>query len=358
MEAGTFEYWRMPKKFHDNVQLNPINAYSLATVRTSSKLQQVEKMRRKSKDKSKMASLFEKYLSKPNAVIGKPLTDENALKRMNKKFRTTFTCSQSSLQSMKRSSDQMETGSVDKRVYLPSGNSYEFGENNTMSAGFPDLIGKAHSLDTEFPGNSFKRSVSMYKSKPSHQILVKDPHEVNSDRPEFIPGFNDDYFDFLNLPGHFNTRGIFGQKANVVVNNLSRSNTDLGLSFLGKDYVNNRRQNTFILPNVSRKEDTMLPKKKLSTVVLLPKLTKYNRITNTSNVKTTREGLVIDKKKDINTAQETQRFSEIPKNPPSSVVSQGFENKDVPHEQNGRFIDVFIQTDPYSDDDDESFDFM
>ncbi|KAH3898509.1 hypothetical protein DPMN_022742 [Dreissena polymorpha] len=103
----------------------------------------------------------------------------------------------------------------------------------------------------------------------------------------------------------------------------------------------------------------MLPKKKLSTVVLLPKLTKYNRITKTSNVKTTREGLLIDKKKDINTAQETQRFSEIPKNPPSSVVSQGFENqnKDVLHEQNGRFIDACIQTDHYSDDD-ESFDFM
>jgi hypothetical protein len=71
-----------------------------------------------------------------------------------------------------------------------------------------------------------------------------------------VQEYSNHYFDSLDLPGHFNTRGVYGQKADVSPFTLKRTNSEISLSNFHSRLGPLERQNTDLKWKIRSTEST------------------------------------------------------------------------------------------------------
>lgn len=238
---GGFEFRVAPKTFHTGKcavdSLRDDNESKCEMLRTSPKLQRkLDKLRKNLSRKTSAAKLMKTVNGGPFGVKGQSLDEPNSLHRQKMKYFSTFSCSQTSLNRLNPCPD----------AYALS----------------------ARTVNSKTNLNSSARSInSLYVYSGPRPSLA-------SETSTFL-SYDDEYFDHLDIPGHFNTRGIFGQKANVtniVPLPLLRSKSDLRLNHLKSLFRENDRQNTFMTSVSSFYSRYQNPVKRVQTTKHVPKL--------------------------------------------------------------------------------------
>lgn len=232
MQTQGFEFRVLPKKFQSSGEHADNNEF----INTSPRLQKkLNKLRSDVAQRTSLGKLVRNWRSGPIGVKGKSLDDEGNLKRQKAKYYSTFSCSQTALNSqIQKTNDH----ALSARTELPK----------------DTQVTSARSINSYFEGYLAPR--------PS----------LASEKSSFLPGYDDEFFDRLNLPGHFNTRGIYGQKANVTQLSLTRSKSDLSLNNLESFYRETGRQKTYLsfIPSNQTKHDYL--SRKSDTPLQLPKI--------------------------------------------------------------------------------------
>ena len=206
MQTQGFEFRVLPKTFQPS---STAHLTSENSVRIPPRLKKrLDLLRESTAKKPALGKLVQSYHSDLNVVEGKSLDEGGTLQRQKAKYYSNFSCSQTpSHHPLQQVNNNVQTGKTN------------------LSKDTPDCSSQ-----------SVKSYMEYSKPRPS----------LSSERGSFIYGYDDEFFDCLNLPGHFNTRGIYGQKAHVAQLSLTRSKSDL---FLNHDFLRKgapERQRTFL----------------------------------------------------------------------------------------------------------------
>lgn len=238
MQTQGFEFRVLQKKF----EATGSTSASQTELKTSPRLQRkLNKLRKSVAHKTAIGKLFQQYSDSPIGVKGKSLDDNNNLRRQKAKYISNFSCSQSSL-----------TGALG--LLQPPDNS----ARTVHSKGTLDSSARSINSYLEYSG-----------PRPS----------LASEKSLFMPGYDDDFFDLLDLPGHFNTRGVYGQKANPAQLSLSRSKSDLHLNYIRSLHKPPDREKTFMSMS-STKHKVDFPFKQFHKPFQLPKIVEPKNMTH------------------------------------------------------------------------------
>jgi len=362
-----FQYWNMGKKFRPGVEkTRDIRSISLA--HATSRLKQERQSRKVSPERSKLHAIIEKYMSKPFGVVGQNLDEEGSTKSKasNKtvKFQTNVTCMQCG-ESKVRTLERVQENKSPKEPFSSN-------ENLSM-VGLPkQSVGVIRQTnegtEVRAPNVPSIHNLSMV----SHPVVIRE-HASS----EELPVYDDDFFDFLNIPGHFNTRGVFGQKASVgqTAPQLFRSNTDLTTIKKSTNSDSARSVSgvgTSVLPNL-RRIDTFGILRKVKNgdknQFTLPKLSHSQRNLSPKPVNKSKSNSKHRKSDKLNTHKD--RDVKVSSHKDTKGVDLGVNTLEMPSiftdtstafkstsARRNTSIDICVQTDPLSSDDDGTMDFM
>lgn len=192
-------------------------------------LSQLSKVNKTDRQYAQVATILRCYVESPSAISGNGVAETDDELRNKAKYHSTYSLPNNS-------KNNSALGSAESRSMKRISSTDE--RQNTFYTD-PYLVrsGKSNNIG-HFPNIADRRIPHKTASKHSYSVITD---SVQSAR---LPNYTDDYFDSLDIPGHFNTRGVYGQKAAMSPFTMRRTYSDLNLSVFQPRFVSLQRQAT------------------------------------------------------------------------------------------------------------------